>query len=163
MTAKKCHLWNNRPFRRIFPWWFNQIDENQQKDLSHIISGYKDQTNNNSQLIVVDRQRTPQSHVNINEPRPALTPLYLQQQNQLQSSQVMSVGPVGGACFPLQSSWHQHMATASVSTTIRLLPSASGSTTYTNCTIQNFYNNDRPQSQSPVNKKRRRAFIIASD
>lgn len=143
---------------------YDQIDENQRRDLSHIISGYKE---NSNQLAVVERAPpSPQSlRVDNALQRPPLAPLYLQQHHQQhQSSQLMSVSPFGGAGFPFQASfpsaqWYQHMASSVSSVGSASTPM----TTYTNCTINNYHKDPPSSSQSPPRQKKRRAYIIESD
>ena len=142
---------------------YDEINENQRKELSHIISGYKEVQNqkrpnevsnqtsaneSSNQALAVQRQRAP------------LAPIHhVQQEGQIHQAMMgFNPGFLPAACsgfppsFPSQFQYRMAAFTSSGSP----VPSPS----YTGCTF-NFYSKDVSEKSEP--RKKRRAYIIESD
>jgi len=142
---------------------YDEINENQRKELSHIISGYKEVPNEKSpnkvfnqtsgneasnQTFAVQRQRAP------------LVPIHhVQQQGQIHPAMIgfnPGFQPAGcSGILPSFPSQFQYCVAAFTSSGSPVL-----SPNYTGCTF-NFYSKEVNEKSEP--QKKRRAYIIESD
>ena len=141
---------------------YDEIDENHRKELSHIISGYKEVSNEN-QANEVSRQNTANEASNqeiaVQHKRTPLVPIYhVQQQGQMHQAMGSNPGfqPAEFSGFPprfpLQSQYRMEAFSCAAP-----VPSQN----YTGCTF-NFFSRDS-QNSPPQPQKKRRAYIIESD
>ncbi|XP_022807030.1 uncharacterized protein LOC111344097 [Stylophora pistillata] len=142
---------------------YDEIDENHRKELSHIISGYKDVSNEN-QANEVSRQNTANQASNqeiaVQHKRTPLVPIYhVQQQGQMYQAMGSNPGfqPAEFSGFqprfPLLSPQYRMEALSCAAP----VPSQN----YTVCTF-NFFSRDS-QNSPPQPQKKRRVYIIESD
>ena len=145
---------------------YDEIDENQRKELSHIISGYKEVQNEKSSNEVSYQTSANEASNQVNQAfavqrqRALLVPIHhIQQQGQIHQAMTgfnPGFQPAGCSGFPpsFPSQFQYRMAAFASS------GSAVPSPTYTGCTF-NFYSKNVNEKSEP--QKKRRAYIIESD
>ena len=137
---------------------YDEMDENQRKDLRHIISGYQNTSKENPKgQQLVKRQRVSPPTVSINNPVSTAVTYHFSQQ----SDQPTNFHPYFLPCqygFPLFQRSHAPAPSFQMATTSNV--NSVPSTRYTDCTMNNYFTKlqDTPQPQ-----KKRRAFFLESD
>ena len=134
---------------------YDEMDENQRKDLSHIISGYQNTSKENPKgQQLVQRQRVPPPTVSINNPASTAVTSHFPHQ----SDQTTNFHPYFLPCqygFPFFQTSHAPAPSFQIATTSNV--NSVPSTRYTGCTINNYFtkSQDTPQPQ-----KKRGAFFL---
>ena len=147
---------------------YDEINENQRKELSHIINGYKDVQKEKGPNEVSSQGQTsaneaprPNQALAVQHQRAPLAPIHhFQQQGQTHQAMMgFTTGfqPAGCSGFPPSfPSQFQYRMAAFANSSGSLVPSPN----YTGCTF-NFYSKDVNEKSKP--QKKRRAYIIESD
>ena len=142
---------------------YDEISENQRRDLSHIISGYHDASKQNPerQLQRASAASPPASSIN---KYPASSSIVVYTSNFQQQTHQLNPNfqPYGFPFFPLTYAPAVPHQTTAINSWASCTNGSSNpqNTNYSGCTKNNYYG--KPQD-SPSPRKKRRAFVIESD
>ena len=142
---------------------YDEINENQRKELSHIISGYQEVQNQKGSNEVSNQTSANEASnqaLAVQHQRAPLAPIYhVQQQGRIHQAMMgfnPGFQPAGCSGFPPSFPSQFQFRMAAVTSSGSPVPSPS----HTGCTF-NFYSKDINEKSEP--QKKRRAYIIESD
>lgn len=148
---------------------YDEIDENQRKELSHIISGYKELPNENTPNSVANQNTANEAsnqEIAVQRQRAPLVPIHhVPQQGKLHQTMAFNPGfqPAGFSGFPPRFPSNSHFQQSMAAFTCTASPASSQN--YTGCTF-NFFSQgnavDNEKSPSRPQRKKR-PYIIESD